>query len=114
VLNSLHDAIQDTVLKGEAAPALLRVSAANPHYLEYRGKPILLISSAEHYGAVINQDFDFSVGDHIQLVAGGVLLEHGLPELVGFVLADGCHGLDLGRTELIEDVGLAQNTSVCH
>ena len=42
-----------------AAPALLRVSAANPHYLEYRGRPLLLISSAEHYGAVINQDFDF-------------------------------------------------------
>jgi hypothetical protein len=38
-----------------AAPALLRVSAANPHYLEYRGRPLLLISSAEHYGAVINQ-----------------------------------------------------------
>ena len=37
----------------------LRVSTANPHYLEYRGRPILLISSAEHYGAVINQDFDF-------------------------------------------------------
>jgi hypothetical protein len=35
------------------------VSAANPHYLEYKGRPLLLISSAEHYGAVINQDFDF-------------------------------------------------------
>ena len=42
-----------------AATGPLRVSAANPHYLEYRGRPLLLISSAEHYGAVINQDFDF-------------------------------------------------------
>jgi hypothetical protein len=41
------------------APPGLRVSSANPHYLEYRGRPLLLISSAEHYGAVINQDFDF-------------------------------------------------------
>ena len=38
---------------------MLRLSSANPHYLEYRGRPLLLISSAEHYGAVINQDFDF-------------------------------------------------------
>ena len=42
-----------------AAPALLRLSARNPHYLEYRGRPIVLVSSAEHYGAVINLDFDF-------------------------------------------------------
>jgi hypothetical protein len=38
----------------------LRVSTANPHYLEYRGRPLLLISSAEHYGAVVNLDFDFA------------------------------------------------------
>ena len=31
----------------------------NPHYFEYRGKPVVLITSAEHYGAVINLDFDF-------------------------------------------------------
>jgi hypothetical protein len=42
-----------------ATPALLRVSARNPRYLEYRGRPLLLVSSAEHYGAVVNRDFDF-------------------------------------------------------
>ena len=31
-----------------AATVPLGVSAANPHYLEYRGRPLLLISSAEH------------------------------------------------------------------
>lgn len=31
----------------------------NPHYLNYQGQPILLITSAEHYGAVINLDFDY-------------------------------------------------------
>ena len=31
----------------------------NPHYFEYRGKPAVLITSAEHYGAVINLDFDY-------------------------------------------------------
>jgi hypothetical protein len=36
----------------------LRLLAANPHYFEFRGKPTVLITSAEHYGAVLNLDFD--------------------------------------------------------
>ena len=39
---------------------MLRLSPANPHYLEWRGKPILLITSGEHYGAVVNLDFDYA------------------------------------------------------
>ena len=31
----------------------------NPHYLLYKGKPRVLITSAEHYGAVLNLDFDY-------------------------------------------------------
>ncbi len=31
----------------------------NPHYFQYKGKPVLLITSGEHYGAVINRDFDY-------------------------------------------------------
>ncbi|RPJ51753.1 MAG: hypothetical protein EHM21_01940 [Chloroflexi bacterium] len=31
----------------------------NPHYFLFRGLPTLLITSAEHYGAVINLDFDY-------------------------------------------------------
>ena len=31
----------------------------NPHYFLYRGRPTVLVSSAEHYGAVLNRDFDF-------------------------------------------------------
>jgi len=31
----------------------------NPHYFSYKGKPFVLISSAEHYGAVLNTDFDY-------------------------------------------------------
>ena len=30
-----------------------------PHYFTYKNKLILLITSAEHYGAVINQDFAY-------------------------------------------------------
>ena len=32
----------------------------NPHYFLLRGKPTILITSAEHYGAVLNRDFDFT------------------------------------------------------
>src|SRR5215216_2900742 len=31
----------------------------NPHYFLYHGKPIILITSGEHYGAVLNLDFDY-------------------------------------------------------
>jgi hypothetical protein len=31
----------------------------NPHYFLYRGQPLALITSAEHYGSVINADFDY-------------------------------------------------------
>jgi len=31
----------------------------NPHYFLYKGKPAVLITSAEHYGAVLNAEFDY-------------------------------------------------------
>ena len=37
----------------------IRLHPENPHYFLYRGKAIALISSAEHYGAVINGEFDY-------------------------------------------------------
>lgn len=35
------------------------VSKTNPHYLIYNNKPIILITSDHHYGAVIDLDFDY-------------------------------------------------------
>jgi hypothetical protein len=32
----------------------------NPHYFLFRGKPTVLVTSGEHYGAVLNLDFDFA------------------------------------------------------
>ena len=32
----------------------------NPHYFLFRGKPTILVTSGEHYGAVLNLDFDFA------------------------------------------------------
>jgi hypothetical protein len=31
----------------------------NPHYFLYKGDPLALITSAEHYGALLNLDFDY-------------------------------------------------------
>jgi hypothetical protein len=31
----------------------------NPHYFIFRGKPLVIVSSGEHYGAVLNPDFDY-------------------------------------------------------
>jgi len=37
----------------------VHLNPVNPHYFEYKGKPVILITSAEHYGALINLDFDY-------------------------------------------------------
>ncbi len=39
--------------------APLRLHPDNGHYLQFRGKPTVLITSGEHYGAVLNLDFDY-------------------------------------------------------
>lgn len=37
----------------------IKLHENNPHYFKFRGKPTILITSAEHYGAVLNLDFDY-------------------------------------------------------
>ena len=37
----------------------IQLHPENPHYFLYKGKPLALITSAEHYGAVLNLDFDY-------------------------------------------------------
>jgi hypothetical protein len=41
-----------------AQPAALH--PANPHYFQYRGKPTVLVSNSEHYGAVLNAKFQYA------------------------------------------------------
>lgn len=43
-----------------ATPKPLSLDPANPHYFLFRGKPSVLVTSGEHYGSVINQDFNYS------------------------------------------------------
>jgi hypothetical protein len=44
-----------------AAPATgpLRVHPTHPRYFLWRGQPAILITAGEHYGAVLNRDFDY-------------------------------------------------------
>lgn len=37
----------------------IQLHPENPHYFLYKDKPLALITSAEHYGAVLNLDFDY-------------------------------------------------------
>lgn len=37
----------------------LKLHPGNPHYFLFRGKPTVLITSGEHYGALLNLDFDY-------------------------------------------------------
>ncbi|MDA0193930.1 MAG: hypothetical protein O2887_06095 [Bacteroidetes bacterium] len=37
----------------------IQLHPKNPHYFLFKGKPLALITSAEHYGAVLNLDFDY-------------------------------------------------------
>ncbi len=52
------------ILLGAAAHQLAQTTSQiqlhpkNPHYFLFRGKPIALITSGEHYGAVLNADVD--------------------------------------------------------
>ena len=41
----------------KAQPVMLHPE--NPHYFLFRGKPLTIVSSGEHYGAVLNPDFDY-------------------------------------------------------
>src|SRR2546429_2597944 len=43
----------------EGATRPLALHPDNPHYFLFRGKPAVLITSGEHYGAVLNRDFDY-------------------------------------------------------
>ncbi len=44
---------------GARADGPIRLHPDNPRYLEFRGRPTVLLTSGEHYGAVLNRDFRF-------------------------------------------------------
>jgi hypothetical protein len=46
-------------MAGAAAAEPIKLHPENPHYFLFRGRPTILITSCEHYGAVLNLDFDY-------------------------------------------------------
>jgi hypothetical protein len=54
---ALSSLLSPPAIAAEAAP--ISLYPQNPHYFSFRGRPTALITSGEHYGAVLNPDFDF-------------------------------------------------------
>jgi hypothetical protein len=48
-----------TLLLAATVAAPLALHPENPRYFLFRGKPTVLVTSGEHYGAVLNLDFDY-------------------------------------------------------
>ena len=48
-----------TFSPGAQAGAPLTLHPENPHYFPWRGQPVVIVSSGEHYGAVVNRAFDY-------------------------------------------------------
>ncbi|MCX6929933.1 MAG: hypothetical protein NT154_42985 [Verrucomicrobia bacterium] len=48
------------VTAAAAKERTLSLHPDNPHYFLWRGKPTIIITSGEHYGAVVNLDFDYT------------------------------------------------------
>src|SRR5215468_6488438 len=55
----LYVGLLPVIKTGAAAGRPLALHPANPHYFLFRGKPTVIITSGEHYGAVMNLDFDY-------------------------------------------------------
>jgi hypothetical protein len=57
VLTMLVPATRAGAQAGKTTP--IGLHPANPHYFLFRGKVVALVTSGEHYGAVLNADFDY-------------------------------------------------------
>jgi len=57
------DGIPGFSLASEKKPtfAPLAVEPGNHHYFHFRNHPAILLTSGEHYGALLNADFDFTI-----------------------------------------------------
>ena len=58
LLIALTGSLVLTSFAAEPAGKHFRLHPDNPHYFEWQGKPTVLVTSGEHYGAVLNLDFD--------------------------------------------------------
>lgn len=81
--------LASTVVAAPPTDEPLRLHPDNPHYFLFRGRPTVLVTGTEHYGAVLNADFDFVPyldtlardGLNLTRTFSGVYMEH--PEAFG-------------------------------
>jgi PA14 domain/Cellulase (glycosyl hydrolase family 5) len=60
IVSLLASALLCVAAAGQARQsAPIALHPENPHYFLWRGKPTILITSGEHYGALLNLDFDY-------------------------------------------------------
>ena len=57
--NTIRSLVIALLLVTEAGAEPIKLDPSNPHYYTFNGQPTILITSAEHYGAVVNLDFDY-------------------------------------------------------
>ncbi|MBI3465474.1 MAG: hypothetical protein HY000_20825 [Planctomycetes bacterium] len=57
-LASLGRAVADGMPASDKSPAV-SLHPDNPRYLLFRGRPVVLVTGTEHYGAVFNRPFDY-------------------------------------------------------
>ncbi len=53
-------ALLGTVPQDGPPAGTLSLHPDNPHYFQWRGRPAILVTSGEHYGAVLNLDVDYA------------------------------------------------------
>jgi len=53
--------IESTLAAPAEPPKPISLDPQNPHYFLFRGRPTVLITSTEHYGAVLNADFYYPI-----------------------------------------------------
>lgn len=52
-------AVMSTSCSPDHGKETLKINEKNSHYFSFRGKPAILMGSTEHYGALMNLDFDY-------------------------------------------------------
>ncbi len=57
----LRWALAALVLSRTLSAGPISLHPDNPHYFLFRGRPTVLVTSGEHYGAVLNRDFNYRV-----------------------------------------------------
>ncbi len=59
LLSGLILCVVSSSVSAEVKITPISLHSKNQHYFQWRGKPTILVTSGEHYGALLNQDFDY-------------------------------------------------------